>query len=217
MAQTLLARLLGKLHNKPAIAIALIIGGAFIYVVQFTDSVARVFHSVREPNALHVGFLRAIQNRDSIEEFRRRYLGGDSAMLGHELFPLIDVAFRNVSEQPAVISAVILTVTRLRHEQISMNCSDLAPSAVHHVILDANRSRQVVVITASLSVQPHSADRLAVSVGIGELARVEYDVEVSLRYNDSRTVSLGSTRLTLLPECAVGPLVPRAWIIARGA
>src|SRR2546422_7561014 len=123
------------------------------------------------------------------------------------LFPVIEITLRNPAPSLSFLTTLDMDVsTRLRHALVG-RCSDGPVGWEYDLLVDGQRVAQHDSVLVSQLVDAESLHRFAIAVGqSGPPAHAEYDVTLTLHYNEHSTLPLGQLRLGIdSPACGLAP------------
>ena len=123
------------------------------------------------------------------------------------LFPVIEITLRNPAPSLSFLTRLDMELsTRLRRPLVG-GCSEGPVAWEYDLLVDGQRVVQRDSVMVSQLVDPESLHRLAIAVGqSGPPAHAEYDVTLTLHYNEHSTLPLGQLRLSIdSPACGLAP------------
>jgi hypothetical protein len=122
-------------------------------------------------------------------------------------FPVIEITLRNPAASLSFLTTLDMEVsTRLRRPLIG-GCSEGPVQWEYDLLLDGERVAQHDSVIVSQLVDAESLHRFAIAVGqSGPPAHAEYDVTLTVHYNEHSTLPLGRVRLGIdSPACGLAP------------
>jgi hypothetical protein len=189
--------------------------GAAVALVRLAPAIAASWQSRRQ--ALQVDSVRVIADSQAIRLLRRsRHRDTDSTISAAGLFPLVEVTLRNPAPSISFLTTLDFEVTT-RQRRDKTACAGRPLPWEYDLLLDGRGAAERHVLTLSQLVDPESRHRFVIALGQSDPpAHGEYEVELTLHYNEGGTLPLGRVVLAIDgPACGIaprgGPTLPR-WV-----
>ncbi|HYT99652.1 MAG TPA: hypothetical protein VEK85_04710 [Gemmatimonadales bacterium] len=122
-------------------------------------------------------------------------------------FPSIEITLRNPAPSISFLTTLDAEVATRLHRGQAGDCSEDPAVWDYDLLLDGRRAAQHDRVTLSQLVDPASLHRFAIAVGQGgPPTHGEYDIALTLRYNEGATLPLGHVELSIdRPACGLAP------------
>ncbi len=201
-------QILTRLKNHPLLATVTILGMLVLAIWQFAETA--VNHWLFPQRGVEVDAVRVIEDSQAIERFRKTWLGsGEQAIRNRGFFPLIEVVLRNPASSTSFLTGMDFDVTRRLHREYPAFCQGVSPTWEYNLLLDTHRASDRQRLDLSQLVDPNSVDRFVIAVGHtgwqGRPTYAEYDITLTLHYNEGRSLPLGRFSLAIdSPRCGLG-------------
>jgi len=137
-----------------------------------------------------------IDNLDEIKKFREVWLGDDT---NKGFFPIIDIKLINKGDQPAFLSHLEFEVELKKAVPDFTDYRAFPSSWEYSVLFDPHTKNDRKKISISQKVPANDIDRFVVVVGhdmgYGELTHADYNIRLTISYNEGNILDLGQHSL----------------------
>ncbi len=196
---SVLAKSFERIRAHPLIVGILIGGSIVVGMSAFTNALRDLstFFGVGQ-GSLVILDVKIIDKPSAIRLFRQNWLKGS---VGE--FPLLDIRLRNDTSTALFLTAMDFDVTQRVRKPNTDGCMKVSVSDWNYAVtLDAEAKRQSVRLGLSQSVPGHDVDRFVVEIGQHwsnscQSGTAEYDMDLTLLYDRSRSVKLGRFPITI--------------------
>ena len=122
-------------------------------------------------------------------------------------FPALEITLRNPAPSTTFLATLDVQVTTRRHRARTGDCSGGPASWDYDVLVDGTHAEEHDTLTLSQLVDPESRHRFVIVVGQSDPpVHGEYDVVLTLHYNEGSTLPLGDVKLSIDgPACGLAP------------
>jgi hypothetical protein len=122
-------------------------------------------------------------------------------------FPALEITLRNPAPSTSFLATLDVQITTRLHRIRTGGCSGGPAGWDYDVLVDGTHVAQRDSVSLSQLVDPDSRHRFVIVVGQSDPpAHGEYDVALTLRYNEGSTLPLGNVTLSIDgPACGLAP------------
>lgn len=120
-------------------------------------------------------------------------------------FPVLDIKLLNESNNTVYFKEIQIKSEIVSYDTTSgFNCSPVAPSFNFNILLNANKSKDIVTRSISQAIEPNQADRLIIIIGQNSPREHIYELIPSLIDQNNYQIDLGNFLVKMPGYCELG-------------